>query len=405
MNDLVSMVNNGHTSIALARRFAYIEIQNIVITEDGKQTMTPLMHHIFQKYWHPLLAELNRNYATITKNPYYIKSVNVEFNGQIYKERVPIALRLGSFAYSVIMDKDSYEDVHKFIIKGRPNNKQPKIYYTQSSLYPGMMSGDCENMLSEFGVIRKEWKMYQIHNAQNEHMRAKIINAPIYIEHVLNPVTAANDVQTTRMDDHIKTKYDVEGYPQETEIKLDIKEDQNLIVVPDQHRISAHHPSISSNSLTEIDSRKFEGMIDKALGLPFSDYYAGGSVFSTRSQSAIDETRAALSAKLSAVATDYVLAIKEIWKTIYGTEIEVRISHRAHVDTDMIQLLHGIGAIDDDMAKYQLLSIAGINNHHQQNNEKLKKPLYDIQKADGPVMSKGKKQRFEHNLESLDQGQ
>lgn len=382
LNDLIEMVYKGQTAVALSRRYAYIETQNITVYEN-EQIISPLLQYVFTTYWYPLIASINRNFCIIAKSPYYFTNVTFQFEGKTYNETIPIGLNPGYYSYTikrnVSVEGDTKEE-HIFTMLNCNTSEQPEIFFVSSRDYHGWIY-NTDMISSEYGQIREEWLRYKIQRSQTDEFRKNFLHQPIYLEKVRNPTTEDNQIITARIDEHINRKHDEEGMVISEGIQMGFNKEQQLYSVPDQHRISTYQPQFH-HSLLSVDEKEFEIKVDKALGLPFSDFYAGKGVFSSKVVSEVDQARASLSAKLSSVASDYSNALKTIWKKLYKTDVNITIGFRSQVDTEMIQTLRSYGYINDEIARKEMLTIAGIHHDNVEINEQqIKKQRIDKKKA------------------------
>lgn len=364
--DLVSMAKSGATAIALQRRFAYVEPKKTVITQNGEQ-LSDLQQYVFDTYWIPMLAAINENFCIISRVAFFFKRITFEFKGKKYDETIPIALEAGSYEYTVEYD-DDLNIVHNFTMLNVP--KQPKnIMSIGSLLNKGMLVGQNTVISSEFGTILEDWRHMKKRKKLADDVRELMIHPRLYLEHEMNKANAAIDLQNERMEDHLLAKHNESGYiVSSSEINLKYNETQKFYIIPEGYKASSYQ-HIPDEALLLTDESRFNILVEKALGMPFSDFATNSSaVFNSRSQSMIDETKNALSAKLQSVSNDFANAIKFIWKQLYHAEIEIGIPFRAQVDADMIEVMHNSGIIDDSVARNQMLSIAGLQDTHARND-------------------------------------
>lgn len=349
------MSKTGITAVAAKRRDAYIEIQSVEILNSSELPISDQLRHLFNLHWVSFVSDISKNYSTIARCPYIIKKVTYEYKDKKYTDKIPVALKPGTYMYNCYLD-DEDEEIHEFKMIG--SKTDPVIHQVRSINYSGAVYNDSEHIDSEFGNIVNEWREMKKLKAQVEEIRTAMIYPPLYVEKVTNSTTHNIDYENAKMEEHLTGKFNINGTQIQEDPTLTARD--GAVYLPDMHKISAHQHRLNEKLLDIGNTKWFEVLVDRALGLPYSDYYAGTSIFQSRSSSVVDESRRTLSAKLTSVSADLAHAIKVVWKQIYKEDIEVNIPQRSVVDSDMIERMHLSGIIDAETAQKEMLAIAGM---------------------------------------------
>lgn len=415
VEEIFNMMFDEYVAIALKRRKGYLQLDSILFDISKTFHPQPFILDLYNKYAPKFLSDSYDNLSAIGIAPFIMvtehiditdvikptkeeEEVEVKLGRKLKRKRtikMPVALVPKSYNVETFVNINGQKE-YKFYLKNR--KEQPKFFWINSKFRSGINEYDTNVVDSDCAPILRAWIKLNEYKRDAEEIRTELKKPIRWLQKVFDKVYGPNMHEEARAEKILSYRRDPNGYKLPGVTEVEINREQNLAIVPGGHILSAVQPSPSLELLNLKEAKvEFKSLVDETLGMAIQSSKTAASAFHTRTNSAVEETKADRSAMLHELVSDlsYIgsLAFKMCMEDTSPESISISIPMRSVADENSIYKLHGYGVINDNVAREELLKINGMQTHrgtkgplkrarHEKEKEKEKEKEYEIVEDD-----------------------
>lgn len=327
------MLAQGYTAAVSSSRQSMIEFDRMTIDETETEEPSPLMKYVYGRYWVPFAVAIYHHFTAVAICPFKLVTETFMFEHKEYKMTIPRALERGSFDIITTTDTRGAK-VHtivtltnSFMDDGGEDNT---VYIVHSKYRSGMSSTNAAIIDSDGGALVKKWIDMLALNAAAENL-VKLMSTPaIYIQK--QPVSAYSDsaAEHARHDDlanPILQEYErKQGYALSSTVFMTHNQDINASLLPDGYMMSPNQPERPDSRLLEYYRNKdaeYRELVDLVMKMHHESIKSDTGGLHSRSEAAVEESKAATSAHLGEQVADITSAIRTVFGLIFSDRTDI----------------------------------------------------------------------------------
>jgi len=347
LDDLADMVHNGYIGAITRLRFNYIMLDTLEVKE--------MKQFVIDEYWQTFVFDVYIYFTMIGICPYTFIDETVEIEGKKYIFKVPRALEMGSFGINVTQDHTLHKS-YEIILNGQSKSK--KVHVILSSSRKGFNPHKPDRVDSECGQILNDWRSLQAQiKMRNKHAEL-VIMPTIWIQKATPVQSQANTEERRTFEELSRAKVDMNGYIID---EVELEKGDGFIKLPPQHQMCPFQPTpeLLFDNLDKSQTT-FEKLVDLAFMMP-SRYSVHENTGGKPTAMEVEEERSKLGSILGQITNDLRNAIRMAWFDLCGESgVSVKLQHKPLTDIPTLISLHENKFISTDLAKAEMLRIAGL---------------------------------------------
>ena len=366
------MMSHGYVKMVADARMNLLQFDKMRIDFTDTEEASPLMKHVYDTYWTSFVTDILKHYTAIGRCPFRIKTETVEFDGKKWEIPVPIALPEYSFDLHTFIDTKTGEVEYSITwIGGITSLLYSEDVYILCSNYKRGPSPVSANIVdSDGGALIHEWIKLERVREMERVVTETLIHPTTYIQRQVMPSNVENVIQNARTNELLDEEFrpDENGFNTPADMKPTYDAEHNIAVLPVGYIVAPNQPQLPNIALLQTFREKqneFQEHTDLVMNMPFQSIKNDTGGLHSRSEAAVDESRANSSARISMITSDLCASTKAVHKLIYpdsnGSVLNIDIPSRSLVTYQNIFHLLEHGLIDKHVAAEEAGKIGSIH--------------------------------------------
>lgn len=329
---IYNMFAHEYPAAVANARLSLIEFDNMKVDVTETEMPSPIMEHVYSRFWTPFARDVGYNIMCIAATPFRFVNETFVFEGRSYTMTVPRALERGGYDVSTYEDENGEKAYNVLPVSGR-NMKgiifgsDDPIYVVDSKYRNGISTYNQAIIDSDGGLLVDKW----LETKDLRHSATKLVGLmttpSIYIQK--HQVTSFSDsaVENTRHGDllGLSRESHVDGGSDVLPIGPAASITRNAVInttlLPDGHILAPHQPARPDPRLLDYYNGKeaeFKELVDLVMKMHFQIIKADTGGLHSRSEAAVAEARSSTSAHVGELISDITSCVQTVFGLIYA---------------------------------------------------------------------------------------